>query len=58
MFGVNYQDKLPDAQQYLKEYGTTFAHMRDLKGQLAIDYGVYGVPEFALCCAPVPVAPE
>jgi len=45
MLGINYQDKLPDAQQYLKEYGTTFAHMRDLHGQLAIDYGVYGVPE-------------
>ncbi len=45
MLGVNYQDKLPDARKYLKEYGTTFAHMRDLKGQLAIDYGVYGVPE-------------
>jgi hypothetical protein len=38
-------DQFTDAQQYLKEYGTTFAHMRDLKGQLAIDYGVYGVPE-------------
>jgi cytochrome c biogenesis protein CcmG/thiol:disulfide interchange protein DsbE len=45
MLGINYQDKLPDAKKYLKEYGTTFSHMRDLKGQLAIDYGVYGVPE-------------
>ena len=45
MLGVNYQDELPDAQKYLKEYGSTFSHVRDLKGQLAIDYGVYGVPE-------------
>jgi cytochrome c biogenesis protein CcmG/thiol:disulfide interchange protein DsbE len=45
MLGVNYQDKLPDAQQYLQQYVTTFPHVRDLKGQLAIDYGVYGVPE-------------
>ena len=45
MLGVNYQDKLPDAQQYLKTYGTTFQHVRDIKGTLAIDYGVYGVPE-------------
>ncbi len=45
MLGVNYQDELPAAQQYLKEYGTTFSHVRDLKGELAIDYGVYGVPE-------------
>ena len=45
MLGVNYQDELPNAQQYLKQYGTTFQHVRDLKGTLAIDYGVYGVPE-------------
>ncbi|HQU28127.1 MAG: redoxin domain-containing protein [Nitrospira sp.] len=45
MLGVNYQDKLPDAQKYLKDFGTTFSHVRDVKGQLAIDYGVYGVPE-------------
>ena len=45
MLGVNYQDKLPDAQQYLKTYGSSFRHVRDIKGTLAIDYGVYGVPE-------------
>ena len=45
MLGVNYQDELPDAQQYLKQYGSSFRHVRDVKGALAIDYGVYGVPE-------------
>ena len=45
MLGVNYQDELPDAQQYLKTYGSSFQHVRDVKGALAIDYGVYGVPE-------------
>ena len=45
MLGVNYQDEVPDAQGYLKQYGSTFRHVRDVKGALAIDYGVYGVPE-------------
>ena len=45
MLGINYQDELPNAQQYLKTYGSSFRHVRDVKGTLAIDYGVYGVPE-------------
>lgn len=45
MLGVNYQDELPDAQAYLKRYGSSFPHVRDIKGTIAIDYGVYGVPE-------------
>ena len=45
MLGINYQDELPNAQEYLKKYGSSFQHVRDIKGTLAIDYGVYGVPE-------------
>jgi cytochrome c biogenesis protein CcmG/thiol:disulfide interchange protein DsbE len=45
MLGVNYQDKEPDALAYLQTYGSTFQHVRDLKGAIAFDYGVYGVPE-------------
>ena len=45
MLGVNYQDEVPDAKAYLKQFGSTFRHVRDVKGALAIDYGVYGVPE-------------
>ncbi|MGH7164090.1 MAG: redoxin domain-containing protein [Nitrospiraceae bacterium] len=45
MLGVNYQDKVEDAQQYLKTHGSSFRHVRDVKGLLGIDYGVYGVPE-------------
>lgn len=45
MLGVNYQDKEPDAIEYLKTYGSSFRHVRDLKGSIAFDYGVYGVPE-------------
>ena len=45
MLGVNYQDDVSDALAYLKQYGSTFRHVRDITGSLAIDYGVYGVPE-------------
>lgn len=45
MLGVNYQDKEPDALKYLQTYGSNFKHVRDLKGAISFDYGVYGVPE-------------
>ena len=45
MVGINYQDKLEDARQYLSVYGSPFQQVRDLKGTISIDYGVYGVPE-------------
>ncbi|MEW6683307.1 MAG: redoxin domain-containing protein [Nitrospirota bacterium] len=45
MLGVNYQDKEPDALEYLRTYGSNFQHVRDVKGAIAFDYGVYGVPE-------------
>jgi len=45
MLGINYQDEVPLARAYLKQYGSSFPHVRDVKGALAIDFGVYGVPE-------------
>jgi cytochrome c biogenesis protein CcmG/thiol:disulfide interchange protein DsbE len=45
MLGVNYQDKEDLARQYLQEHGNNFEHIRDVKGRISIDYGVYGVPE-------------
>ena len=45
MLGVNYQDKLEDARDYIDVYGAPFLNVRDLNGTIAIDYGVYGVPE-------------
>ena len=45
MLGINYQDREDDARNYLEKYGTNFNHIRDLKGAISIDYGVYGVPE-------------
>jgi cytochrome c biogenesis protein CcmG/thiol:disulfide interchange protein DsbE len=45
MLGINYQDKEDDALDYLRRRGSNFAHVRDVKGAIAFDYGVYGVPE-------------
>jgi cytochrome c biogenesis protein CcmG/thiol:disulfide interchange protein DsbE len=45
MLGINYQDKPDDALGYLRQRGSNFAHVRDVKGAISFDYGVYGVPE-------------
>lgn len=45
MLGINYQDEPPKARAYLQRYGSNFSHVRDVNGTLAIDFGVYGVPE-------------
>ena len=45
MLGINYQDKEKDALEYLEHYGSNFRHVRDVKGAISIDFGVYGVPE-------------
>ena len=45
MLGINYQDEVPKALDYLQRYGSSFRHVRDVRGGLAIDFGVYGVPE-------------
>jgi cytochrome c biogenesis protein CcmG/thiol:disulfide interchange protein DsbE len=45
MLGVNYQDKLDDARRYIEVYGAPWPNARDLTGTIAIDFGVYGVPE-------------
>ena len=45
MLGINYQDREKDALEYLQVYGSNFDHVRDIKGAISIDYGVYGVPE-------------
>lgn len=45
MLGINYQDQEEDAKEYLRIHGSNFKHVRDMKGTISIDYGVYGVPE-------------
>jgi cytochrome c biogenesis protein CcmG, thiol:disulfide interchange protein DsbE len=46
IYGVNYKDKPKDALGFLAEYGDPFTSMgADVHGQMAINWGVYGVPE-------------
>jgi cytochrome c biogenesis protein CcmG/thiol:disulfide interchange protein DsbE len=43
--GVDIQDREEDAQGFLKEFGITYWNGRDATGKIAIDYGVWGIPE-------------
>ena len=44
--GINYNDDSKKALVWLDRYGDPYAfHVRDNKGTLAIDLGVYGAPE-------------
>lgn len=46
LVGLNYKDKREDALNWLRRHGDPYtATMADAKGLVAIDYGVYGVPE-------------
>jgi cytochrome c biogenesis protein CcmG/thiol:disulfide interchange protein DsbE len=45
MLGIDYQDGVDDARKFLETFGSSYPHVRDPKGSIAIDYGVYGVPE-------------
>ncbi len=44
--GLNYKDKPDDAQAWLNELGDPYTRIgADISGRVAIDWGVYGVPE-------------
>ncbi|MDA8260448.1 MAG: DsbE family thiol:disulfide interchange protein [Betaproteobacteria bacterium] len=44
--GINYKDKPDDAQAWLNELGDPYTRTgADISGRVAIDWGVYGVPE-------------
>ncbi len=46
VLGVNYKDRAADADAFLTRHGNPFAALgRDEPGRVAIDWGVYGVPE-------------
>ena len=45
-WGVAYEDKVPAANEFLQKYGDPYARIaEDVTGRVAIDFGVYGVPE-------------
>ena len=43
--GVNIQDKEEDARAFMREFGISYLNGRDESGKVAIDYGVWGIPE-------------
>ena len=43
--GVNIQDKEEDARAFIKEFSITYVNGPDASGKIAIDYGVWGIPE-------------
>lgn len=46
IYGVDYKDKPADALKFLADFGNPFVGMgADRAGQMAINWGVYGVPE-------------
>ena len=46
IFGLNYKDRPDDARAWLKELGNPYYRIGgDREGRVAIDWGVYGVPE-------------
>lgn len=43
--GVDIQDTTEAGQKFVRDFGLSFPNGRDVTGKVAIDYGVYGVPE-------------
>lgn len=43
--GVNIQDREVDARAFLREFGVTYPNGIDHGSKIAVDYGVYGLPE-------------
>jgi cytochrome c biogenesis protein CcmG/thiol:disulfide interchange protein DsbE len=45
MLGVVYQDEAANARRWMAQRGGSWPSLIDYKSRIAIDYGVYGVPE-------------
>lgn len=45
IYGINYKDKPADALKFLEEMGNPYRQIGADAGQMALDWGVYGVPE-------------
>lgn len=45
IYGINYKDEPDAAQGFLDEMGNPYAKMGADSGRMALDWGVYGVPE-------------
>ncbi|CUH47851.1 DsbE family thiol:disulfide interchange protein [Ruegeria atlantica] len=46
VYGINYKDQLANAEGFLTELGDPYEAIgRDEQGRMALDWGLYGVPE-------------
>lgn len=46
LYGINFKDQPADAEAWLKDMGDPYGRMgADINGRVAIDWGVYGIPE-------------
>ena len=46
IYGIVYKDKINDTNKFLKSFGNPYLNIgNDKNGLIAIDWGVYGVPE-------------
>ena len=46
IFGIAYKDKPADSLQFIRRHGNPFQRLaKDEPGRVAIDWGLYGVPE-------------
>ncbi|HKZ07187.1 MAG TPA: TlpA disulfide reductase family protein [Methylomirabilota bacterium] len=45
LVGINIQDKDEAARKFMGQFNFTFPNAMDTGGKVAVDYGVYGVPE-------------
>jgi cytochrome c biogenesis protein CcmG/thiol:disulfide interchange protein DsbE len=46
LFGIDYKDDVASARRFLGRYGNPYSRVgADASGRVAIDFGVYGVPE-------------
>ena len=43
--GIDIQDTEQDARTFLKKFGITYLNAQDASGEVAIEYGVWGIPE-------------
>ncbi len=43
--GVNVQDTDANARAFLRRFGVTYPNGRDASGEIAVEYGMSGVPE-------------
>ncbi len=45
IYGIDYKDERRDAEAWIKSLGNPYARIGVDAGRVAIDWGVYGVPE-------------